>query len=351
MFFCLFFPKCVFAIADSATSAIVLDVDSGRVLYQKNVNEKRLIASITKIMTAVIAIENGNLTDVFTAGEEIMSMYGTNIYLQLGEEMMLLDLLYGLLLRSGNDAAVVIANHICKSEEDFVKLMNDKAKSLGMYNTVFNNSHGLDEVTENYSTAYDMAILSKYAYSLPIYREITKTKKWVVKGDNKTYVWNNRNKLLSKYSYATGGKNGYTPRAGRTLVTNASYNSLDLTAVTLNDPNYYDSHIAMYNYIFNKYKRYQILDQYTFELNDSLYGNKAYIKKSFYYPLMEEEVDDIKVVAIINDDDEENNNNIIGEIKVLLKDEEVYSDYIYLRESNVKIGFFQRIIKWFDKIF
>ena len=118
--------------SDTAKSSLVMDIDSGRVLYEHNADEQRLIASITKIMTAVIAIENGDLDDIVTAGDEVLKMYGTSIYIQKGEQMSLEDLLYGLMLRSGNDAAVVIAKHISGSEEEFVSLMNQKAKEIGM---------------------------------------------------------------------------------------------------------------------------------------------------------------------------------------------------------------------------
>ena len=176
------FFSCVvttYAISDTAKSTIVMDMDSGRVLYEKNADEKRLIASITKIMTAVIAIENGNVNDYVTVGEEVLSMYGSSIYIKMGEKITLRDLLYGLMLRSGNDAAVVIANYISGSEEDFVKLMNNKAKEIGMKNTIYKNSHGLDEVSQNYSTAKDMAILSSYTNKIDLYKKIVSTKKWV----------------------------------------------------------------------------------------------------------------------------------------------------------------------------
>ena len=136
-----------------------MDVNSGRILYKNNMNEKRLIASITKIMTFAVAEENSNVSKKFVAGDEILKMYGTSIYIEKDEEMKLKDLLYGLMLRSGNDASVVIANNVSKSEQDFVNLMNDKAKKLGMNNTIFKNPHGLDEETKNYSTAYDLSII------------------------------------------------------------------------------------------------------------------------------------------------------------------------------------------------
>ncbi|MDD6224263.1 MAG: D-alanyl-D-alanine carboxypeptidase, partial [bacterium] len=209
-----------------------MDRDSGRVLFSKDPDTPRLIASITKIMTAILAIESGRLDEEVTVGEEVLTMYGSNIYIELGEKMLLRDLVYGLMLRSGNDSAVVIATFVGGTEENFVKMMNDKAASIGMTNTIFHNSHGLDEITENKSTAYDMALLSSYASKNETYMKIVGTKKYTVQSDKKSYLWNNRNKLLTSYEWATGGKTGYTPRAGRTLVTNASKNGLDLTVVT-----------------------------------------------------------------------------------------------------------------------
>ena len=202
---------------DTAQSTVVMDLDSGRVLYEKNAHEKRLIASTTKIMTAILTIENTNINKTVTVGEEILKMYGTNIYIEVGEKMKVKDLLYGLLLRSGNDSATVLAKHVGGTEENFVKMMNAKSRLLGMMDTTFSNPHGLDDDTENYSTAYDMALLSTYANSSNTYREISKTKKYTTNTKNKSYLWYNRNKLLSTYEYCTGGKNGYTPK-DKTLI-------------------------------------------------------------------------------------------------------------------------------------
>ena len=278
-------PTNVSGLSLSCRSCVLMDSDSGRVLYAKDENNPRLIASITKIMTAILAIESNRLTEVVTVGEEVLTMYGSNIYIELGENMTLLDLVYGLMLRSGNDAAIVIATFIGGNEENFVKIMNEKAKEIGMTNTIFNNSHGLDEVTQNKSTAYDMALLSSYASHNETYMQIVGTKQYTVKSDKKSYIWHNRNKLLSSYEFATGGKTGYTPNAGRTLVTNASNNGLNLTAVTLNDGNEYVSHETMYNYGFNNYKKYKILDKNKFNIDSAYYPDKIYIKKDYYYEL------------------------------------------------------------------
>ena len=170
-----FLPYNVFA--DTAASSIIMDIDSGRILYEKNAHEKQLIASTTKIMTAIITLENANLDEKVEAGEEILKVDGTNIYVQVGEELSIKDLLYGLMLRSGNDAATVLSHHIFEKEEIFIEKMNEKAQELGMTNTIFKNPHGLDDNTMNYSTAYDMALLANYAYQNETYKEIVKTKK------------------------------------------------------------------------------------------------------------------------------------------------------------------------------
>ena len=210
---------------------MVMDNDSGRILYENNSNERRLIASTTKIMTCILVLENSDLSKKITVGDEILKVYGTNIYVEVGEILTIKDLLYGLMLRSGNDAAIVLANNIFNSEDEFIHKMNDKAKEIGMNNTVFNNPHGLDEETKNYSTAYDMALLAKYAYKNRMYRNIISTKKYNTKSNLKSYEWYNRVELINSYKYSLGGKNGYTPKAGKTLVSYASKDNMNLMLV------------------------------------------------------------------------------------------------------------------------
>lgn len=343
LIFFFLFPSSV--VADTAKSSIVMDLDSGRVLYEKNANEKCLIASITKIMTAIVAIEEGNLTKKITVGEEILSMYGTNIYVEVGEKMKLRDLLYGLLLRSGNDASVVIAKGVAGSEEKFLELMNKKAKAIGMKNTMFQNPHGLDEETENYSTAYDMALLSQYAYRNTIYRNIISTSQYEASTGKKTYLWYNRNKLLNSYEYCTGGKNGYTPRAGKTLVSTASKNGLNLTTVTLYDGNIYDNHIELYEDMFSKYRKYKIIDKNTFSVDKEFVDENVYLKESFYYPLTVQEVDDIKTVVHFFDDTVTDE---IGNIEVFLEDEKIGDLSIYRQQKKKKDFSF---LSWLKNLF
>ena len=342
----LVMPINVFGLSLSCRSCVLMDSDSGRVLYEKDKDNPRLIASITKIMTAILAIESGRLEEEVTVGEEVLTMYGSNIYIELGEKMKLLDMVYGLMLRSGNDAAIVIAYFIGGSEENFVKMMNDKAKEIGMTNTVFNNPHGLDEVTQNKSTAYDMALLSSYASHNDTYMKIVGTRKYSVQTDKKSYLWYNRNKLLGSYSYATGGKTGYTPSAGRTLVTNASHNNLNLTAVTLNDGNEYISHETMYNYGFENYKNYVILDKNKFKVDNAYYPNQIYIKESFKYPLTEVEKENVKVLVKLTKLDKINDNDEVGIVIVKLAGREIYSEKVYVRVNKEKKNFFQKIWSW-----
>lgn len=342
-----FMPVSVGAVSISSRNLVMMDLDSGRVLYQKSPNEKHLIASITKIMTCVLAIESGKIEDTVTVGEEVLSMYGSNIYLELHEKMKLKDLLYGLMMRSGNDAAIVIATYIGGSEEKFVEMMNKKAQEIGMENTVYKNSHGLDEVTENYSTAMDMAKLSRYAMTLPLYREIVGCKKYTVVGENKTYIWYNRNELLKRYEFATGGKTGYTPRAGKTLVTTASKNNLNLTMVTLNDGNQYQTHEDLYEEAFENYQNYVVLKQGDFKIDNAYYQEKLYIKEGFTYPLTESEKEQVKVLVQLTKRNNLQNDDVVGMVKVFLNEEVLHEEEVYVRVPK-RTSFWDRIRAWFS---
>ncbi len=229
-----------------ATSYIVMEQSTNKIIEENNVHQTRSVASISKIMTAIVAIENVNLEDVVTIPKEINTVYGSMLYLKENDKIPIMDLLYGLMLRSGNDAAVSIAIHISKTVERFVDLMNQKAKILNMNNTIFKNPHGLDENDGgNISTAYDMALLHAYALNNPIYRQISSSKSY------KNYK--NKNRILTLCDYATGGKTGFTTKARRTLVTSAKQNDLELVIVTLNCGNDFYTHKNLYEYYFQEY--------------------------------------------------------------------------------------------------
>lgn len=342
----LFLLSCVILfipISVKATSEIVvMDLDSGRILFESNAHEKRLIASITKIMTAVVTIENNDLDKKITVGDEVLKSYGTNTYISVGEKIRVKDLLYGLILRSGNDAAITLSYSIDNNPNTFINKMNEKALTIGMKDTLFNNPHGLDEETKNYSTAYDMALLSRYAYQNSYYRKIASTKKYSLTTNLKSYIWYNRNKLLSTYKYCTGGKNGYTPSAGKTLVSTATKDDLNLTVVTLNDPDIYETHESLYNYYFSKYKNYKIINKDTFKFDKSLINKDLYIKDSFIYPLTENELEKIKTKIKLDN----KNEKTAGVIEISLDNKVIGNVKIYEKEEKNK----KKELKFFEKI-
>ena len=331
----------LFSINVSASSTIVMDTNTERILYEDNAYEKRLIASTTKIMTFVVAYEYARdyLDLEIEAGNEILKMYGTSIYISLNEKMKLRDLLYGLMLRSGNDAAVVIANFVGGSEENFVTLMNKKAKFIGMNNTVFSNPHGLDEETKNYSTAYDMAKLSIYASKIPFYKEVTGTKYYDIKTNIKSYSWVNRNKMLFTYPYLTSGKTGYTPKAGKTFVSTSKKDDLELTIVSLNDDDYYNNQEKLYNEMFSKYKNYLLVSKDSFNLENKDY----YIKEDICYPLTSEEKENIDIKFVDN-----------SYLVISLNNEDIYKEKVYKKEKenneNTNISFWEKIKNFIHKI-
>lgn len=234
----------------SASSAILVDAGSARVLYEKDARQPRLIASITKLMTALVALETKqNLDELVTVQPEWAGAEGSSIYLKAGETVTLETLLYGMLLRSGNDAALAVAGHCAGSVEDFVEQMNEKAQALGMKDSHFANPNGLN-AEGHYSSAYDMALLARACLENDTLREIVATKS-ITLGDR---TFTNHNKLLWRYEGCIGLKTGYTEKAGRTLVSAAERDGLTLICVTLNAPNDWADHAALLDYGFARYE-------------------------------------------------------------------------------------------------
>ncbi|HEU4963803.1 MAG TPA: D-alanyl-D-alanine carboxypeptidase family protein [Bacilli bacterium] len=241
----------------SAKAAAVIDVETGRMLYEKNGDDKMLIASLTKIITAIVAIESGkDLNGIVTVSSRASGKEGSSIYLKVGEKQKLIDLLYAVMLRSGNDAATAVAEYVGDgSEQKFVEMMNKKVEELGLTGTHFANPHGLD-AKAHYSTAHDMAILTAYALRNPTFKQIvsTRIKKIPMPGeawDRKMY---NKNKMLRFYDGADGVKTGYTKAAGRCLVSSATKNGRQVAVVTLDAPSDWTDHTNMLNYGFQKYQ-------------------------------------------------------------------------------------------------
>ena len=335
----------------ASSSYIVMDYNSKRVLEGSNINEKKLIASTTKIMTSIIALENSNINDEVEVSKEVLKAYGSAIYIEVGEKLKLIDLLYGLMLRSGNDAAIEIANHVSSSMEEFTKLMNAKAKELNMNDTVFINNHGLEDENENgnISTAYDMALLMRYALSNEQFKEIIKTKRHIVKSSYKTYDWHNKNKLLDDYKYCIGGKTGFTKKARRTLVTAAQKNDKTLIIVTLNDPNDFQNHKRLYEELFDKYNLVTVLNKKLFNIDGLSYNGDIYIKDDYKILLTKEEEKNITIDYEMNSDGNYANDSKVGIAKIKLNNEILDEIPIYLKtyESKENDNWFQKLINFF----
>lgn len=241
-------------LAVSAKAAILMHADSGRVLYEKNADEHMLIASTTKIMTAIVMLEHCELDDLVEVDSRSAGIEGSSMYLKAGESYTVEDLLYGLLLVSGNDAASALALHVADSMEEFAELMNAKAAELGMTESSFKNAHGLDE-EGHYSTARDMAKLAAYCMGNEDFARIAGTVSHTV--GEQTLV--NHNRLLREYDGCLGLKTGYTMAAGRTLVTCAERDGARYVCVTLNDPDDWDDHKALYDWAFANYSFAEVI--------------------------------------------------------------------------------------------
>jgi D-alanyl-D-alanine carboxypeptidase len=337
-------------LAGSAQAAILMDRDSGRILFAKNADRELKIASLTKIMTALVAIEQSKLNSIVTVGPNAVGVEGSSIYLKKGEKIPLEHLLYGLMLRSGNDAATAIAEHVGGSVEGFVYLMNQKASFLGLDHTHFMNPHGLDQ-PDHYSSAKDLAIMTSYALKNPTFRQIVKTQiktiDWPnLEWDQKFY---NKNKLLRLYPWADGVKTGFTKQARRTLVTSATKNGAQLVAVTLNDGNDWNDAIDMYNYGFANYQREVVIHQGQLlalmgvknKQNKELYMMAG---KSFIYPLTKAEKEKIKIQTVQSTPTNsiQSDNQAIGIAKIYLNDELIGSVPI-LSAFRDKPTYFQRL--------
>lgn len=239
----------------SAKSAILMEANSGRVLYQQNAFVRMPMASTTKIMTALVAIESGDIKRTVTVSPDAVGIEGSSVYLYPEEQLTLEELLYALLLESANDAAAAIAIEVAGSVDAFVERMNKKAESLGLTATHFTNPHGLDDEA-HYTTAYDLAKLTAYALGNETFRTICSTVRKTIplKGDEGTRVLVNHNKMLSRYDGAIGVKTGFTKRSGRCLVSAAERDGLTLVAVTLCAPDDWNDHAKMLDFGFERYQ-------------------------------------------------------------------------------------------------
>ena len=353
---CLFiFPLNVNAVSTSAQAAILLDQDSNRILYSKNMDTVRSVASISKIMTGILAVESGKMDRTVTINDVVLRAYGSGIYVKVGERLKLRDLVYGLMLRSGNDAALAIADYVSGDVDKFVEMMNAKAKEIGMKNTTFHNPSGLDEEEEvgNYSTAYDMALLMSYAMKNEDFKKIVGTKKYTLKTNKNNYIWYNKNKLLQTYQYATGGKTGYTQKARRTLVSTATKGNVNLIAVTLNDGNDFQDHKNLHEYGFHNFESYFVLKKGNLKIAKENYysGDTLYIDRDIRIALQPSEKDAVHINYKLEKKDDYKNGDQVGIVELFLGDEKISDIPIKIRieknNNHYRKSLWDKIKGWF----
>ena len=236
---------------------VVISSD-GTVIEEKDSHKVQSVASISKVMTALVVLEHSELNEIVTISYDACHQVGSSIYLKEGQQVTLITLLHGLMLRSGNDAAYALAEHVGGNVETFVAMMNEKAKELGMKDSVFRNPSGLDEEDGgNLSSCYDMALCMKAAMDNDVFRKIASTQNY----HGELGVWKNKNRLLAEYEACNGGKTGYTMNSGKTLVTSAQRGDSESIVVSFRESEYFELHKAKHEAFFEKYQEYLILDK------------------------------------------------------------------------------------------
>ena len=244
----------------SARAACIMEMETGRVLFESNMHERLPMASTTKVMTALLALELGNPEDTVTCSENAFGVSGTSIYLAKGETLALSDMLLGLMLASGNDAAVAISEYIAGTPAAFAAMMNARAKVIGAVNTRFANPHGLPD-ENHYTTAYDLTLIAREAMQNESFRELVSTTRANIPWEGRTYdrQLKNKNRLLTSYPGATGVKTGYTSKAGRCLVFGAARNGMELIGVVLGCSDWFDEAERLLDNCFETYSMVGVL--------------------------------------------------------------------------------------------
>ncbi len=314
--FCLFNPIFRGEAATVSRAECVLEVDSKRLLVRRQDEMKLPMASTTKILTAIIVIDDCDLDAVVTVPREAVGVEGSSVYLKEGDEYTVRDLLYGLMLRSGNDCAETLALYHSGCISAFAQVMNERAAALGAQSSHFVNPHGLP-VEGHYTTACDLARISAYAMENERFVEIVSCKYYQPRG------WYNKNKMLVRYDGATGVKTGFTLRAGRCLVTSAKKDGLNLLAVVLNSPQMYERTEELLNYCFSAYQMTAV-----YERGNDLQG--LYGKCDFYYPLKEEEKAAVTVRLLKREPLPTQSGEIAGQMQILLKNNLIFSQNLYM---------------------
>jgi len=345
-------PQKVVAVESiSSDCGLLMEQITGRVLYEKCADEQMYVASITKIMTAIVAIEQANLEDLVEILEEDLHQVGSSLYMVRGDQMVLIDLLYGLMLRSGNDAAWAIARHVGDGDVDvFVEMMNEKAAEIGMDRTRFQNPSGLDETTYNLSTARDMALLQRYAMNHPIYREISGTsvhRTTSIGGRN--FVWSNKHRLIrGRYEYTISGKTGFTEEARRTLVTSANREGIELIVVTLRGGDDWNDHIYLFEYGFDRFDLRQVteigeLDFIDREIREATGFDRLFVREERHVVLRDGE--EVRTHLVMND---QNETGAVGQLEFIVDGHLIDSVPVYAMEEapSDDATWLERVFGW-----
>ncbi len=280
--------------AFSAKSYVVIEQTSGRILYKQNCEQKLTMASTTKVMTALIALEKMDLEKVYDIPDCAIGIEGSSIYLKKGEKLSGKDLVYGLMIASGNDAAYAIANIVCSSTEEFVALMNEKAKDLGLKNTHFADPCGLAS-KNHYTTAIDLANLCAIAMKNQQFEEIVSTQNYKIAGqDGQVRYLHNKNRVLGELQGGNGIKTGYTMAAGRCLCSSAKRGDMQLICVVLNDYDWFNDSKALLEKGFEEFELVKLCEKNNFASNCNIYGGKEkkcdiIYNENFFYPIKKTE--------------------------------------------------------------
>ncbi|MBO5022627.1 MAG: D-alanyl-D-alanine carboxypeptidase [Clostridia bacterium] len=335
-------PQNITLAQTSARAMCVIESQSGRVLNGKNISQKLAMASTTKIMTAITAIENcKDLDKTFEISPKAVGISGTSLYLRQGERMTTRDLLYGLMLISGNDASVAIGEYVGGNTKNFVNMMNETAKKIGALNTHFDNTHGLDSKT-HYTTAYDLALITAYALKNPTFEEIVSTQNIKITNEaGKTRYLKNKNKLLTKMEGCNGVKTGFTNDAGRCLVSSCKRGHMTLVCVVLNCGPMFEESQTLLEDAFSKYKLYNLTQGYklpkTIQVEE---GRKEDVaigtnKAEYLYPLTEEELSKVNYVYSIEKSLKApvEKGQEVGKVKIFIDNDLHFEEKIYTIES------------------
>ncbi len=317
----------------SAKSAMLIEASTGRVLFEQNANEKMPMASTTKVMTALLALENCDPDETVEVSPNASGIEGSSIWLSTGEHMSLSDMLFGLMLSSGNDAAIAVAEHVAGSVDGFVAMMNEKAKEIGAYDTCFVNPNGLPS-EGHYTTAHDLAMICAYAMRIPYFCEIVKTQYKTIpwEGHEWDRVVKNKNKILWNYEGGNGIKTGYTDAAGKCLCAAAMREDMQLIAVVLDAPDMFRDCTKMLDYGFDSFSMRTLVVSGEFVGDVKVAHGKEdgfgiCTQQDVAYPLTDEENSRVQKKVYIEDTVEAPvaKGQLVGTIDIWLDGKRVYS--------------------------